>query len=185
MFHFWQPWLTALSRPTLRKQIHGHVAKPFHIEVDPMWNQSKTDLNIYSVFVWLLCEILRTSTEETKQSTIIERTPRILSPTATCTRTESNLEHEGGWHPNCPPTQRVVALTSSQVAKYTCVSIPSGSIHAWTKYGPKLTSRDIHCVQVGARAMLATANSRPHLIQRSLQILCNTHLWVKARTPVR
>ena len=75
---------------------------------------------------------------------------------------------------------------SSLIAKYT-VNIPSGSIHACTKYRPNLTSYDIHCVRVGTKAML---NDTPMLsdqkqrdiqgttqLKDQLQFLCNTQLW--------
>ena len=69
-------------------------------------------------------------------------------------RTKHKLEPEGGLAP-IVTTLRVVALLPSQVAKHTGVNFSFGSIHAWSKYRPKLTSYDIHCVRVGAKAMLA------------------------------
>ena len=86
---------------------------------------------------------------------------------ATNTRTERKLGPE-----ELAPvvtTLRVVALMSSQVAKYTGLNIQSGSIPAWTKYKPKMTSCDIHCVRVGGNARLHDTPTLSEHTQRQIQ----------------
>ena len=69
--------------------------------------------------------------EETKQSTNLEQRPRKLSTLATYTRTKRKLE---SWSAPSVTALRVVALTSSQVAKNTGVISHQGQY----KLGPSI-----------------------------------------------